>query len=279
MRKAKKRTRLIVIAVSALLIVVLIPAAYSVRILDWGFKVPQPGRGMVFVPGGAIRLGCPQFIGYQCAGDHWPHDVELSPFYIDVHEVTVRQYAACVRAGVCPWNETLFRPTEAPIGKIGWHDAEAFCLWAGKSLPTEAEWEKAARGAQAWIYPWGNEWDPKKANFCDGNDCDGSIDGYAGWSRPEAFPSGVSPYGVMDMAGNMLEWVRDWYSLTYYKTSPAKDPEGPETGTAKVVRGGSYEPIGMGTPEGLNSWFRRWDPPEERPPHMGFRCVVEQSVP
>ena len=175
------------------------------------------------------------------------HTVYLDAYSIDKYEVANARYQACVDAGGCtaphdPSSATRTsyygNPDYAgyPVINVDWGQAETFCAWEGKRLPTEAEWEKAARGTDGRIYPWGNQ-NPT----CDlangvvqGKRCVGDT------SPVGSYAAGASPYGVMDMAGNVWEWVNDWYDENYYSHSPASNPPGPATGDTRVLRGGSW---------------------------------------
>jgi formylglycine-generating enzyme required for sulfatase activity len=189
----------------------------------------------------------------------------LSAFSILRTEVTQRHYAACVAAGMCTAPSCAFTPQATPTSPavcVRWSQAAAFCTWAGMRLPSEAEWEYAARRDER-IYPWGDQ--PP--------DCTDAV--FAGCGVSEAQPVGgrprdVSPHGVADMAGNVSEWVGDWYSATYYSVSPLQDPRGPASGGQKVIRGGDFTQ----SANVLRGSHRGNDAPElNAAPSMGFRCA------
>jgi len=223
----------------------------------------------VEVPEGEFAMGAD---GGQALEDERPlHRVWLGDFSMDLHEVTTWQYAAFLDAAArqVPWQWNtvdLSQHGDRPVIGVDWSDADAYCRWKGKRLPTEAEWEKAARGTDARLYPWGN-WAPTKelANFALG-----ARFSYSQVLLPvQSYEQGKSPYGLYHMAGNVYEWVQDWYATHYYETSPDRNPQGPEQGQFKVVRGGSWSDL----PKYLLTYGRFKLPPETRNSYTGFRCA------
>ena len=223
-------------------------------------------RSMALVPTGEFTMGS----SMGSADEQPEHRVYVGAFFMDLHQVSVRQYARFVEAThheVPPDWSVMNRPQhyDRPIANVDWEDAVTFCKWAGKRLPTEAEWEKAARGTDGRTYPWGNV-HPTRLHATAGKEV---------WSNHSALtPGGMleegkSPYGIYDMAGNVWEWVSDWYDQDYYKTSPPKNPTGPSTGWTKVVRGGSWG----SNAEGLRSAERETHVPSFRGFGTGFRCA------
>lgn len=237
---------------------------------------------MVAVPAGDFIMGSPLGLGSDYEAP--PHKVTLDGFWIDRTEVTNAQYRAFVGATghraptTCDSGDPTYddeAKADHPVVCASWDDAEAYCEWAGGRLPTEAEWEKAARGTDERLYPWGNNLDASRFNYCDTN-CEasqkdtGADDGYA-WTAPVgSYPTGASPYGALDMAGNVWEWVSDWYGLGYYARSPELNPQGPVLGQYRVLRGGSW----FGFSYNARTAFRAWGDPDQGDVVMGFRCVV-----
>ena len=206
------------------------------------------------------------------------HPVVLSDFWIDRTEVTVGAYGQCVEAGACtalrqPGAKAWTRAADLPMTLVTWDDAARFCTWRGARLPTEAEWERAARGWAGRTYPWGHVLNPKLCNHgrfaWDPLDDD---DGFAELAPVGSFPAGATPEGVVDLAGNVEEWVADWYAPGY-GSEQAVDPRGPESGELRVVRGGSYQ---SGRPW-LRAAARSYDVPARRRSWRGFRCARSAS--
>jgi len=198
---------------------------------------------MITIPAGAFLMGNPEGEG---RADEWPQrSVFLDAFEIDQVEVTNERYMQFVKAtghrtppnpyGTGPLR-SITGIEHLPVVQMTWYDAKAYCGWAKKRLPTEAEWEKAARGTDGRLYPWGN--DPptaKRANF------DREWEEEKTLHPVGSLPSGDSPYGVKDMAGNAREWVADWYDAEYYAQAPARNPQGPDKkGVVRSIRGGSW---------------------------------------
>jgi len=193
------------------------------------------------------------------------HKVKITAFLLDAKEVTHEQYEQFVKARKhrtpYHWQQGKVPPELAKISiyNVNWNDAKAYCEWKGGRLPTEAEWEYAARGGkQAQIFPWGDKPDAKAARY--GTE--------AGPGEPGKHPP--NGYGLFDMSGNMAEWTNDWFEREYYKTSPPSDPAGPPTGQYKVIRGGAWSDPATR----LTTFFRNWVRPTQRSANIGFRCTA-----
>lgn len=240
---------------------------------------------MVHVPGGEFLMGCDPKKGKACRADEVPQrKIHLDGFFVDKTEVTVAAYRKCVEAGACS-DKGLTKPVvhgfdaavmeplcnwgkkgreDYPINNVTWFQAEAYCKWAGKRLPTAAEFEKASRGPDGRKYPWGGDKPTcKLAVF--GTGC-----GKAKTWKVGSLPKGASPYCALDMSGNVQEWVADWYIEGYYAKAPARNPQGPEASDSKTLRGGDFS----GDDGTLRSAARLKMPPTARIPGVGFRCVL-----
>ncbi len=210
----------------------------------------QDGMVMVYVPAGEFLMGSADSDGKAEDDEKPQHTVTLDAYWIDRTEVTNAQYRRCVEAGACRkpdcWNEPNANADEQPVVCVGRSAAQAYCQWAGAQLPSEAQWEKAARGSDGRAYPWGDDFDGSRLNFCD-NRCeygwkDASFDdGYTYAAPVGSYPAGASPYGALDMAGNVREWVADWYGP--YTAAAQSNPAGPASGELGVLRGGTWDSV------------------------------------
>lgn len=227
------------------------------------------GTELILVPAGNFFRGS---LESQGDPDERPQrEINLSPFYIAKYPVTNRQYRAFVeqtRHNPPPyWDNPRFNQDDKPVVGVSWDDAQEYCRWAGLRLPTEAEWEKAAswdeeRKLKRW-WPWGDtEPDPERANYADNLGHTTAVGSY---------PLGVSPYGCHDMVGNVWEWVQDWYLYDYYEheKSPTENPAGPEKGTHRVLRGGSFRRPAAYLTVAYRYWYSQTYKDEE----TGFRCA------
>ena len=244
-----------------------------------------PARAdMVLIPEGTFMMGSnPEGVQqatdwcgcgrYQFEDELYLREVFVSSFAIDRTEVTNQQFTAFVDATGYQTDaerkpETQTWRTAFTLGKenhpvvwMSWNDARAYCQWAGKRLPTEAEWEKAARGTDGRLWPWGNGWDSAKSNM---------VEAGRGTTLPVgSLVEGASPYGVLDMAGNVWEWVNDWYAHGYYRQGVSHDPPGPESGEDKVLRGGAFG----NTIQDVRTVHRHKGGAAGYAPDHGFRCA------
>jgi len=224
------------------------------------------GMVLLYVPEGAFTMGSAD---PDAPADELPqHSVMLRPYWIDQTEVTNAQYERCVFASVCaplvtPRADIDFLP-DHPVQGVSWPNAEQYCAWVERRLPTEAEWEKAARGVDGRLYPWGDQSpNESKANY---------NDFYNDVTAVGSFPAGKSPFGALDMAGNVNEWVSDWYDEGYYLISPYNTPAGPEGSLQKVIRGGDF----LGQSAAIRTTNRYWAY-AYRNDFDGFRCAMDAA--
>jgi formylglycine-generating enzyme required for sulfatase activity len=283
----------------------------------------KDGMVMVYIPEGEFTMGSSfleslvftNFKLFVFPDQRPKHKVYLDAFWLDQTEVTVGMFKKFVEATGYrttaerqgwgkPWTKgpkekewprtpgtDWLHPqgpeskAEAnhPVIQVSWEDAAAYCKWVGGQLPTEAQWEKAARGIDGRRYPWGNKFNGNFLNYGDSR-CpverwrDSKYDdGYAYTAPVGRYPQGASPYGALDMAGNVWEWVFDWYDENYYEVSPYRNPTGPDSGSVRVLRGGSWYD---GEPKGwVNGLVRHQNPATDRYEDVGFRCAMPDDAP
>ncbi len=237
-------------------------------------KISAFGRDpapMVFINGGTVVRGTEAEIGEF---DERPmRNITLAPYFIDLKEVSNLQYQKFIEKTNRQKQEVmiffddvsvLFEPNLPAVG-VTWFDADAYCVWNGKRLPTEAEWEHAAGGNGLGGWPWGDVFIEGAANLR------GEEDGYAYTAPVDSFDAGRSPFGLYNMAGNVEEWVSDWYDEFFYKEGQITLPQGPDTGKTKVVRGGSYE----SSPTLARATKRHTVDPSRKEAGIGFRCAMD----
>jgi formylglycine-generating enzyme required for sulfatase activity len=269
----------------------------------------KDGMVMVYVPAGEFLMGSADSDSNVKRDEKPQHKVMLDAYWVDRTEVTNAMFARFVEAtsyktdaekarqasvyyeNMKSWKETAGADWQHPRGPssnltgldtypvvaVSWNDAAAYCQWAGRRLPTEAEWEKAARGPDGRKYPWGDIWDvqmARRVNFADRNLIsdmadNNADDGYKFTAPAGSYPAGASRYDALDMAGNVWEWVRDWYEEQYYDRSPVENPTGPAAGQLRALRGGSW-----GDPQSqVRVAVRGWNIPDFGIGYLGFRCA------
>ena len=278
---------------------------------------PDVTMELVRIPAGEFLMGSTDADSQAQNHEKPQHKVTLDEYLIGKTEVTNAQFAAFVKATgykttaeqvgtgytlvATQWVDTkgadwqhpngptsnLSGKDNHPVVNVSWHDAVAFCAWASRvteqkvTLPTEAQWEKAARGTDGRIYPWGNEApNGSLLNYADQNlkvvwADKAQNDGYETTAPVGNYPKGISPYGAYDMAGNVWEWTADLYSDTYYASSPENNPQGPPTGSGRVVRGGGWYYLS----NFVRTAFRFRIAPSFRHVYSGFRVAVSAPVP
>ena len=246
------------------------PHATATPVLGVGSNWTRPAEGMSmsFIPAGEFQMGSD-----DGDGDEQPvHSVYLDAFWMDQTEVTNAMYADCVTAGACgtPGGRYFDAPNYAdhPVTYVSWNAAETYCEWAGARLPTEAEWEKAARGGlEGANYPWGDQ-----IPSCAVGAENGAQYYSCGGGTVSVGSFGENGYGLYDMAGNVYEWVADWYDGEYYASSPGNNPSGPSSGNSRVLRGGSWYYNNYA----LRSAYRYRTDPTYAYLNIGFRCSRSQ---
>ena len=227
------------------------------------------GMEQVYVPEGDFWMGKGEV---RKNADSPMHSIHLDAFWMDKYEVSNAMYLKCMQAGACTdmvsdnltYRNWIYR--DHPVIYVAWEQAGLYCQWAGKRLPTEAEWEKAARGTDGRQYPWGDDWpNPRLANF-EESLINEAVSIYR-------YPLGASPYGALNMAGNVREWVADWYGEDYYLVMPYANPTGPEIGFERSLRGGSYSE----DKSEITVINRMRHEPQSAGLSRGFRCAQDAN--
>lgn len=233
------------------------------------WAVPEAPPGMVYVPEGYFEMGS----SLSEFDDQKPmHFVYTSAYFIDKYEVSNAEYKKFLDATQHPkpkyWEDERFNQPGQPVVGVSWFDAMAYSRWKGRRLPTEAEWEKAARGNDGRAYPWGDQ--TAKGSKLYFVNVYGMEDKYEFTAPVNYYASGASPFGALNMAGNVWEWCLDWYDKDYYRISPELDPEGPEATLMKVLRGGSW----INNIDGVQTTQRARNAPDMQNNIYGFRTVL-----
>jgi formylglycine-generating enzyme required for sulfatase activity len=262
---------------------VISPSRIRCLLVLWAFcsspawAVEDAFKNMALIPGGAYEMGSMGSMHHLNPLDvitpdlhmgmppNTAHEVEIGAFYMDIHETTNEEYKEFVLATSARepefWGNPDFKGPRQPVVGINWDEANAYCQWRKKRLPTEAEWEKASRGKRPVRFPWGDEApDSTRANF--NNEV----------QKPQpvgSYEAGKSDYGVYDLAGNVAEWVNDWYMPEFYLFSPKKNPQGPKRRPYKTIRGGNFGSPG----QDLEMTLRNASAPNSRVAILGFRCA------
>lgn len=247
-------------------------------------KIGKDEAPMILIPEGSFSMGVTKWARDGGRDEYPSHEVDLPAYYIDKYEVTNGRYLEFIRqtghrapkhprdASKDLWQGGLMPESIAmlPVINVDWFDAKAYCAWAGKRLPTEAEWEKAGKGTDDRRFPWGNvEPTHKHLNF------NQKWRGERTLVPVGIYEPGKSPYGLYDMAGNVWEWVADWYDAEYYQTSPRQNPQGPDQGTRKVLRSSGWQ---VETPQ-VRVFTRVASDPYDRNHSTGFRCGMNAPQP
>jgi formylglycine-generating enzyme required for sulfatase activity len=224
----------------------------------------RDGMTEIHIPAGEFIMGS----GEDQRSDNIQHRIYLDAYWMDQMEVTNAMYAKCLRAAGCThpalYNTyfDIWAYRDYPVVYVNWYQADQYCRWAGRGLPTEAQWEKAARGADGRRYPWGNQLpNPRLVNF--------NLSLIGEPVPVYRYPLGASPYGVLNMSGNVREWIADWYGEFYYQSSPHTDPTGPATGTERSLRSGSYAE----DQQQISTYTRFKHEPGSAGLSRGFRCA------